>query len=440
MSSLISYINLLIKVRLIKVEHPVKILVISQYFWPEPFIINHLVKTLVDQGHELNVFTGKPNYPDGQIYPSYSAKGLQKEFFCHGVEVVRVPLRPRGSASSLNLARNYLSFILSSIRYFPRLIRNKDIDVILVYAPSPITSVIPAIFVKWLKKAHLAIWVQDLWPESLAATGHVRNRLALTLVGWLVNWIYRCTDTLLIQSRAFQASIEKRADPHKIVYYPNSMHRPDCTITTQTRPSELLIQQLDTSFSIVFAGNLGKAQSLQTIVEAAKQLQDLPDVRFFFVGSGSMSDWLAEQQSRYNLANVVIAGRYPMETMPEIYARADALLVTLTATEIFSLTVPSKIQAYLAAGKPIIAAVDGEGARIVREANAGLASPAEDVKSLVESIRQMYAMSPEERAQRGQSGYDYFNRHFEMEAQAKNLVDILTARIDMVKKDDKCAY
>jgi glycosyltransferase involved in cell wall biosynthesis len=417
-----------------------RIALISQYFWPEPFIINDLVLCLSRQGHQVTVLTGKPNYPDGQIYSGYSANGIQEEYFSDAVKVVRIPLRPRGSASSFNLIRNYLSFILSGLCHFPRLIRNQEVDVILVYVPSPITSVIPAIFVKWLKKAHLAVWVQDIWPESLAATGHVRNRLALTLVGWLVNWIYRCTDTLLIQSRAFQASIEKRADPHKIVYYPNSIHRPDHTITTQTRPSEILVQQLDISFSIVFAGNLGKAQSLQTIVEAAKQLQDLPNVRFFFVGSGSMSDWLAEQQSRYNLDNVVIAGRYPMETMPEIYARADALLVTLTATEIFSLTVPSKIQAYLAAGKPIIAAVDGEGARIVREANAGLASPAEDVKSLVESIRQIYAMSAEERAQLGQSGYDYFNRHFEMEAQAKNLVDILTARIDMMKKDNKCAY
>lgn len=417
-----------------------KILVISQYFWPEPFIINQLVKTLVEQGHVITVLTGKPNYPEGQVYSGYSAKGIQKEYFGHGVEVVRIPLRPRDSASSLNLARNYLSFILSGIRYFPRLVRNQDVDVILVYVPSPITSVIPAILVKWLKKAHLAVWIQDLWPESLAATGHVRNRLALTLVGWLVNWIYRCTDTLLIQSKAFQASMEKRAKAEKIIYYPNSMHRPDLTIPTQTPPSEMLIQQLDSSFSIVFAGNLGKAQSLQTIVDAAKQLEDLSDVRFFFVGSGSMSDWLAEQKSRLKLDNVLIVGRYPMETMPEIYAHADALLVTLTTSEIFSLTVPSKIQAYLAAGKPIIAAINGEGARVIQEANVGLASPAEDVKSLVESIRQMYAMSIEERAQLGQNGYDYFNQHFEMEAQAKNLVDILTARIYNGKKDNKCEY
>lgn len=413
---------------------------ISQYFWPEPFIINQLVNTLVEQGHGITVLTGKPNYPDGNIYEGYSAKGLQKEYFADVIEVYRVPLRPRGSASSLNLVKNYFSFILSGLRHFPRLLRGREVDVILVYVPSPITSVIPAILVKWLKKAHLAVWVQDLWPESLAATGHVRNRLALTLVGWLVNWIYRCADTLLIQSKAFQAPMQKRTDAEKIVYYPNSMHRSDLTIATQTRPSEALLQQMDSSFSIVFAGNLGKAQSLQTIIEAAKQLQDLSGVRLFLVGSGSMSDWLVEQKSRLKLDNLVIAGRYPMEAMPEIYAHADALLVTLTASEIFSLTVPSKIQAYLASGKPLIAAINGEGARVIQEANAGLACSAEDVEGLVQSIRRMYAMTAEERKQLGQNGYDYFNQHFEMEAQAKNLIDILTARIHKVKKDNKCEY
>lgn len=147
-----------------------------------------------------------------------------------------------------------------------------------------------------------------------------------------------------------------------------------------------------------------------------------------------MSDWLEEQKARYGLDNIVIAGRYPMDAMPQIYALADALLVTLTSSDIFSLTVPSKIQAYLAAGKPIIAALDGEGAKVVRDANAGLASPAEDVQALVESIKTLHVMPPEDRAQLGKNGYDYFNQHFEMESQAMNLTDILASRIQTATK------
>lgn len=417
-----------------------RILVISQYFWPEPFIINDLVKTLSEHGNEVVVLTGKPNYPDGQIYRGYSQDGVSTEVVYGSVKLHRVPLRPRYSATSRNLALNYLSFIYSGLRYFPKLAKQVKADAIMVFAPSPITSAIPAIFLKWLKKAHLAVWVQDLWPESLAATGHVHNRWVLTLVDWVVKWIYHHTDTLLIQSRAFRIPMEKKTDAGKIVYYPNSMYRPEVIGRSQVSLPKNFIYQLNSSFSIVFAGNLGKAQSLETIIEAAKKLQDLPEIRFFFVGSGSMSDWLAEEQSTHNLNNVVIAGRYPMEAMPEIYAYADVLLVTLSKTEIFSLTVPSKIQAYLAAGKPIIAAIDGEGARVVEEAGAGFTSPAEDVKSLVESIRRAYTMSVEQRMQLGQNGYAYFNKHFEMEAQAKNLIDILTARIHRVKKDDKCEF
>lgn len=406
-----------------------KILVVSQYFYPEPFIINQLVKTLVEQGHEISVFTGKPNYPDGNIYEGYISSGASIETVYGSAKVHRVPLWPRYSANSINLALNYLSFICSGVRYFPGFVRDMKADAVLVFAPSPITSAIPAILIKLLRKWHLAIWVQDLWPESLAATGHVRNRVVLKLIGLLVKWIYRCADTLLIQSRAFHDSVERMADSDKIVYYPNSMLQVSFDTENSESLPEDFLQRLKSSFSLVFAGNLGKAQSLETIIEAAKQLSDVPDVRFFFVGSGSMSDWLAQQQSTYKLDNVVITGRYPMDTMPQIYAHADALLVTLTRSEIFALTVPSKIQAYLAAGKPIIAALDGEGGRVILDANAGLASPAEDVQGLVESIKTLYKMSPAERSRLGKNGYDYFNQHFEMESQAKNLIDILASRI-----------
>lgn len=411
-----------------------RILVISQYFWPEPFIINDLVQHLSRQGHKVTVLTGKPNYPDGKIYKGYEANGFQNKCFCNEIDVFRVPLRPRGAASSLNLLRNYLSFIWSGLRYFPKFMKGRDVDVIFVFAPSPITSVIPAIPLKWRKKAHLAVWVQDLWPESLAATGHVRNHLILALVGVVVKIIYRFTDTLLIQSRAFHAPIAKMVSPRKIVYYPNSINLTAVASPVEEGLPADLVQLLDSKFCIVFAGNIGKAQAVETIVEAAKMLKDIPDCRLVLVGSGSMSDWAQEQKNVHLLDNLVLAGRYPMSLMPCIYKRSAGLLVTLKKDQLFSYTVPSKLQSYLAAGKPIIAALNGEGARVVEEAGAGLSCMAEDAKGLVSCIRELYKMPKEERQQMGENGHAYFLEHFEMSRQAEHLIDILTHRLKSIEK------
>lgn len=406
-----------------------KIIIVSHYFWPEPFIINDLVHHLSKNGHKITVLTGKPNYPDGQVYDGYQAEGLQHEYFHQYIDVFRVPLHSRGSASSIDLVRNYLSFVWSGLRYFPRIIKNRDVDAILVFAPSPITSAIPAIFLKWMKKAHLAVWIQDLWPESLAATGHIRNPFLLCLVSVLVKIIYRFSDTLLIQSQAFYEPVRKMASSEKIVYYPNSI---DTAIATTDNNDPLcpdLLELLESNFCLVFAGNIGKAQAVEMIIEAAKRLKDFLNFKLVLVGSGSMLDWVKEQKTLHALDNLVLAGRYPMNLMPQIYKHASGLLVTLKDDEIFSYTIPSKVQTYLAAGKPIIASLNGEGARIINEAGAGLSCPAEDVEVLVDCIKQLYKMPLEQRQQMGQRGYAYFMKHYEMSGQAKRLVEILIDRV-----------
>lgn len=405
-----------------------KLLVVSQYFWPEPFIINDLVTVLERQGHEVTVLTGKPNYPDGGIYSGYQQRGFQQENYGKNITVFRVPLRPRGTATSKQLALNYLSFIWSGLRHFPKLVKGSSFDAILVFAPSPITSAIPAIGLKWLKKTHLAIWVQDLWPESLSATGHIRHPWLMKLMSGLVRLIYHCADTLLIQSRAFHEPMTRLTEANKIVYYPNSMQLAQSEGGADYPLPAELIHLLDSKFCIVFAGNIGKAQAMKTIVEVAQRLLD-KDIVLVLVGSGSMSASVEEQKNEYSLHNLVLAGRYPMQAMPQIYKRAAGLLVTLKREEIFSYTVPSKIQAYLAAGKPIIAALDGEGARIVEEAGAGLTCPAEDGEALAACVLQLYETSNADREAMGQKGYNYFMNNFEMNKQAENLVNILNARI-----------
>lgn len=406
-----------------------RLLVVTQYFWPETFIINDLVKCLVRNGHEVTILTGKPNYPDGKIHEGYEQSGIKHEVFDDAVDVIRVPLRPRAEGGGKNLILNYLSFVFSGLFYFPRLVKKRKFDVIFVFAPSPIVSAIPAVLLKILYRKHLVIWVQDLWPDSLSATGFVRNPLLLKIVGWLVRGIYAFANTLLIQSNAFRTPMLNYTSNEKIIYYPNSIDTtPIISRDDAPLPCELL-EVLENNVCVVFAGNIGKAQAVDTIVEAALLLRDLPTLKLVIVGSGSMLEWMQQQKSEHKLDNLVFAGRFPMSMMPKIYSHASALLVTLKNEEIFSFTIPSKVQAYLAAGKPIIAALNGEGARVVAEAKAGLICPAENAPLLAQTIRNLYAMPSSERAKMGAAGKAYFSEYFEMNQQAKRLIEIIESRL-----------
>lgn len=406
-----------------------KVLVVSQYFWPESFIINDLVKNLSAQGHVVKVLTGKPNYPDGVIFDGYSASGYQEENYESSVSVCRAPLRPRGSSGAKNLLLNYLSYIVNGLKFYPGAVKGEDFDVTFVFAPSPITSVIPAIYLKWKLKSHLAVWVQDLWPESLSATGFIKNKSALRVVGWLVKGIYVFVDTLLVPSMAFREPVARYANPDKVVYYPNSYQDVPPSIEETRIPAQLLAE-FDNNFCLVFAGNLGTAQSVETLVEVAGKLLHLFGLRIVLVGSGSMLSWIESQKQSRELDNLILAGRFPVSEMPQFFSRAAGLLVTLKREEIFTYTIPSKIQAYLAAGRPIIAALDGEGARVVEEAGAGLTCPAQDVAGLARCIEQLYQMSPVERDKLGQAGRGYYLEHFEMSRQSRRLVEILESRIN----------
>jgi len=405
------------------------LLLVTQYFWPETFIINALAIKLSKQGNSIVVLTGKPNYPTGIVFPGYQEAGVQRELLSGNIEVLRAPLRPRGDGGAKGLFFNYLSFVWSGLRYFPKFVKDRQFDAILVFAISPITSAIPAIPLKWRKKTHLAIWVLDLWPESLVATGFLRNRFGLKLVGWIVRGIYYFADTILIQSQAFHAPVARYTKEDKIVYYPNSIDRGMFDDAGATPLPDELIHTLETYFCVVFAGNVGKAQAVETMVETCSRLKDLVRCRLIVVGSGSMLEWVRAEKVKRGLENLVLPGSFPMNTMSQIYARAAGLLVMLKDEEIFSYTVPGKVQAYMAAGKPIIAALNGEGARIVNEAKAGLTCPAEDPESLAQRIRELYGMSEMVRKQMGASGQAYFLKHYDMDHQARHLIKILECRI-----------
>ncbi|MDP2820535.1 MAG: glycosyltransferase family 4 protein [Polaromonas sp.] len=398
-----------------------RVLVLSQYFWPETFRITEVVQSLRDTGCAVTVLTGQPNYPDGVVPPGYSAAALRTQIR-DGLTIHRVPLVPRGSGSALRLALNYLSFVVSAAVFGPWLLRGQRVDAILVYAPSPILQVIPAVWLRWIKGAKLVTWVQDLWPESLSATGFVRNQKVLGAVSAIVRWIYRKNDLLLVQSQAFVEPVVRMAGCTPVAYHPNpgelAFSKPD---TDSACPL-----QLEPGFNVVFAGNLGTVQALDTVLAAAQLLREESDVRFVLVGSGSRSEWLQQETRRLGLDNVGMPGRYPPSDMPGILAQASAVLVSLVRDPIMSQTVPSKVQAYLAAGRPIIASLDGEGARVVVESGAGVACPAEDAQALAEAVIQLRDALPEERQRMGKCGSLYYEQHFEPKLLARRLAQTLS--------------
>jgi len=302
------------------------------------------------------------------------------------------------------------------------MLRKKKYDVIFVYAPSPIFQAIPASFIGWLKCCPVVLWVQDLWPESAQATGYISSRWVLMLLESMVRFVYHHTDLLLVQSKAFLSPTAALAPGKQIVYYPNSVDSGFYNPSVMALPE---IPGLTGEFSVLFAGNVGVGQAVEVIVDAAEILRGYPEIHFVVLGKGSRWDWMCEQAEVRGLVNLHIAGRLPVETMPGLMRQASALLVTLADQPVFAMTVPNKVQAYMATGRPILACLNGEGAKLVREANAGIVSPAGDAVALADAVLQLYRMSAEEREMLGQGGRAYYIEHFDHDRLVEQLIDQL---------------
>lgn len=405
------------------------LLIVSQYFWPENFRINDVARGLSNLGHKVTVLTGMPNYPGGALFKGYSFAGPYTESW-DTVEVRRAPLVPRGNSNALRLAINYASHALTAT-LLARFLIPKSIDCILVFEPSPISIGIPARFIKWLTRAPIAFWVQDLWPQSLEATGAVKSRAVLGIADKLTRWIYRGCDRVLIQSEAFAEPIRRQGVPsHKIEYMPNSAESHYRRLPAQGSDRET--DGLPLGFRVMFAGNIGAAQDMPSLVSAAELLRDHPNIHWIILGEGRMRSWVVEQIRQRRLERTVHwLGSKPPEAMPEYFAKADVLLATLRREPIFAYTIPSKIQSYLACGKPVIAALEGEGARIIRDAGAGWVVPPEDPKSLAHAVLAASRLSTKDFETMGSRAEEFFLKSFERNMLLSRLESVLTALAEM---------
>ena len=398
-----------------------KILVVSQYFYPENFKINDLIFSLKERGHQITVLTGKPNYSKTHFFEGYGWKSDDFEIV-NEIPVYRANLFSRKNGGALRLFLNYFSFaLLASLK--ARKIKG-PFDAIFVYEPSPITIGIPAIFAKKRFKAPVYFWAQDLWPESLVAAGGVKNKFILGFFNFLTKWIYNHSKKVLIQSNGFKEYILNQGIPNdKIIFYPNPTEDFYKPLQEVKEYKEFFQKE---NFNIIFAGNIGEAQSFVTIIEAINNIKELP-IKVIVLGDGRYKETAIRLIKEKGLeAHFNFLGSFPPTEMPKFFSHADALLVSLKKDKIFSLTIPAKVQSYLACGKPIIASIDGEGAKIVNDAKCGVTSPAEDSIALSNIIKELMALDKSTLNQMGNNGRAYYEKEFDRDYLLEKLEQIFT--------------
>jgi colanic acid biosynthesis glycosyl transferase WcaI len=376
-----------------------RILILTQWYAPEPVELpQELARTLTTLGHRVEVLTGFPNYPSGRLYPDYKLRIRQRETVA-GVPVIRVPLYPNHSRSGLLRAVNYLTFALSASCL--GLWRIPKPDVIFVYHP-PLTIGIPAVVLSRRWRVPFVYQIQDMWPETLSATGMLNNKTALRWIGALAHLIYRQASALCVISPGFRRNLLSKGVPDEKIHIIPNWAETETDAPEDPDPRQAQNLGLAGRFNVMFAGNIGEAQGLETVLSAAQRLGNLPDVQFVFVGDGVALPRLRDQAQ--NLQNVRFLGRYPAESMPALYALADVLLVHLRDEPLFRITIPHKILSYMASGKPILAAVTGDAASVVTEARAGLTCAPQDAQAMADAVKQLYRMDPATRREYGDHG------------------------------------
>ena len=364
-----------------------RVLIVSQYFYPESFRINELAFELAKLGHHVDVLTAIPNYPEGKYLKGYGIFKKRKEVV-NGVNIYRCFHFPRGNAGNLAMSINYLSFLISaSFRVLFQFVWKKKYDAIIGFQMSPVTQVVPGCLLGAIKKTKVLTWVQDIWPDSITDnTTERQNRFLLPPLNWVTEYVYKNSTKILITSKGMRELVCRNNDYNdKIEYVPNWCD--DFSIVSST-----LDLDVPSGFKVMMAGNLGEGIGPEEVMNAIKEIPAESGIDFLFAGGGSRLEFMKKKAKEYRLNNVFFLGKFPYESMGAVYNKADALLLTLMKTDSphLAVTVPSRLQAYMSAGKPVFAMIGKGAADVINQSHCGFVVPAGDYENLAQVIVDNY--------------------------------------------------
>ena len=387
-----------------------KILIITQYFWPENFRVNELAEELVGLGHKVKILTGYPNYPKGEIYPDFI--NFKSKFNNYkGSKVVRVPIIPR-KKNKLFLMLNYGSFLFSSIFFGYLKLRKEKFDIIFTFQLSPVTIGITSTFFSFIKKCPNIFWILDLWPDTLVGLGIIKKNWQIKIFKYLVNWIYGNCDLILAQSKSILKEVNNYSSvKNNTIYFP-SWGESDLFFNTNSPAPEIVSKNI---FTIIFAGNIGEAQDFPNVIKAIQYLakKNISGFRLIIIGGGSKKEWVKKEIKRLRIENYFeIYQSYPLDRMGSFFLHADALLVSLSNQKVFNMTIPGKIQFYLSSGIPIIGMICGEGAKVIRKSKSGYVCKSGDYKGLSRIILKMTKTEKSLLKVMGENGINFAKKEF----------------------------
>lgn len=405
-------------------EKQKRILVVTQYIYPENFKSNELVFEMAKRGYHVDVLTGIPNYPEGVYFKGYGIfkRRIEKK---DGVNFYRCWQSPRGrKASGVGLGLNYITFVMSAtlwVLFF--FVWKKKYDAIITHEPSPITQLIPACLIGMIRRVPVYSWIMDIWPDAMknSVSPGLYKKVAPILTA-ITEWTYRHSHKILITSKGFEQLICRNADYHdKMVYYPN------WSVDMSVGADKFETPKLPEGFRIILAGNLGESQDLDHIGECMKLLYEHKEVKWIFVGDGSWKKWLDDFIKENGLSDTAVTlGRFPGSAMPAFFKQADAMLVTLRGGFIdLDMTVPARVQSYMSAGRPILAMIGQGTVDLVNEADCGYGVAPSDYKALADVIVNKVLPHREEFEAKGKNGRKFYEEHFTLDHCIDHLEEII---------------
>ena len=409
-----------------------RIIIYTNHFFPEDFKVNDIAFELQKEGYDITIVSAVPDYPKGKFFEGYGWFKRNREIV-NGCKVIRLPIIPRGNGGGKRLILQYLSYYLSSsiFTFFHKF--THKYDAVFVHLTSPFFIGLPATKLKKFQHIPMYFWMLDLWPESITAVTGIKNPLIIKPLESQVKYVYNNCDKILIGSKGFEKSISEKGNyQDKLVYFPNWAEANLGSINEiDYKNVEPFCSLKEDDFVILFAGNIGEGQNLSCFLEAALELKNEQNIKFILLGDGRAKKSLQEYAETNGLLdeNVFFPGRFPLEAMPYFMEKASVLFVSLKDELIFNLTVPAKVQFYMAQGKPILAMLNGDGADLINEAKCGMAVNANDKRRLIEAILKLKNKTKKELLEFGSNGLNYYINNFKKELRISQLIEIFKQNI-----------